>query len=263
MVLNEIHFIVKKLIVLLYLVFGLTSCVTQRKVEYLQDKEDVKTFREAEFPDYSLKSNDELFINISSLDEASANVFSNPGQSQGMGAGTIQPYGASLMSYSIDKDGFLLLPVIGKIMVKNKTLSDVSLILKDSLNNILSHPVVSVKLVNRYISILGEVNSPGHFPYSQDKLTIYDALGLAGDITEYGNRDYVTLVRNENGENSRVNLDLTKSSMLASEYYYMRPNDILYIKPLRNKFWGMRQFPFSVLFSTITTGLLIYEITRP
>lgn len=261
MILKEIYFLFKKLI-LLYIAIGLTSCVTQRKVEYLQDRENVKTFREAEFPDYRLKSNDELFINISSLDEAAANVFSNAGQTQGMGTGTIQPYGASLLSYSIDKDGFLLLPVIGKIMVKDKTLSDVSLILKDSLNHILSHPVVSVKLVNRYISILGEVNSPGHFPYSQDKLTIYDAIGLAGDITEYGNRDYVTLVRNENGENSRVNVDLTKSAILASEYYYMRPNDILYVKPLRNKFWGMRQFPFSVLFSTITTGLLIYEITR-
>ena len=262
MVLKEICFLVKKLIVLLFIAIILTSCVTQRKIEYLQDKEDVKTFREAEFPDYRLKSNDELFINISSLDEASANIFSNSGQTQGMGAGTIQPYGASLMSYSIDKDGFLLLPVIGKIMVKNRTLSDVSLILKDSLNNILSQPVVSVKLVNRYISILGEVNSPGHFPYSQDKLTIYDAIGLAGDITEYGNRDYVTLVRNDNGENSRINVDLTKSAMLSSEYYYMRPNDILYVKPLRNKFWGMRQFPFSILFSTLTTGLLIYEITR-
>jgi polysaccharide export outer membrane protein len=237
-----------------------TSCVTQRKVEYLQDQnKNVKTFKEAEFPDYKLKPNDELFIQISSLDEAAAKIFSEASQQQ---FGTIQPYGASLMSYSIDKDGYLLLPVIGRILVKDKTLTDVSLVLRDSLNHVLNQPIVSVKLVNRYVSILGEVSNPGHFPYSQDKLTIYDAIGLAGDITEYGNRGEVTLVRNQNGENLRINVNLTRSDILSSDYYNLRPNDIVYVKPLPNKFWGMRQFPFTVIFSTITTGLLIYNVAR-
>jgi polysaccharide export outer membrane protein len=70
------------------------------------------------------------------------------------------------------------------------------------------------------------------------------------------------LIRNENGENIRTTLDLTKSEMLASELYYLRPNDIVYVKPLRNKFWGIRQVPLSILFSTITTGLLIYNILK-
>ena len=170
----------------------LSSCVTQRKVEYLQDRnKNIKAFKEAEFPDYRLKPNDELYIQINSLDEAAANVFSNGKQDPYLGS--MQPYGASLLSYSIDKEGYLLLPVIGKILVKDKTLSEVSVILKDSLNHILNQPIVSVKLVNRYVSVLGEVKNPGHFPYSQDKLTIYDALGLAGDITDYGNRNKVIL----------------------------------------------------------------------
>jgi polysaccharide biosynthesis/export protein len=240
----------------------LSSCVTQRNVEYLQDKSrNIKAFDEAEFPDYKLKPNDELYIQINSLDEAAANVFSSSVQ-QSLYVGSMQPYGASLISHSIDKDGFLLLPVIGKILVKDKTLSEVAIILKDSLNHILNQPIVSVKLVNRYVSILGEVNNPGHIPYAQEKLSIYDALGLAGDITDFGNRNDVILVRNENGENIRIDVDLTRSDILASGYYYLRPNDIVYVKPLRNKFWGMRQFPFSVLFSTITTGLLIYNIIK-
>jgi polysaccharide export outer membrane protein len=240
----------------------LSSCVTQRRVEYLQDSsKNIKAFKEAEFPDYRLKPNDELYIQINSLDEAAANVFSNNRQESNY-VGSIQPYGASLMSYSIDKDGYLLLPVIGKILVKDKTLSEVSVILKDSLNHILNQPVVTVKLVNRYISVLGEVRNPGHFPYAQEKLTIYDALGLAGDITDYGNRNKVILIRNVNGENIRVNVDITKSDILASDYYNLRPNDIVYVKPLRNKFWGMRQFPFTILFSTLTTGLLIYNIFK-
>jgi polysaccharide export outer membrane protein len=116
--------------------------------------------------------------------------------------------------------------------------------------------------VNRYVSVLGEVRNPGHFPYSQDKLTIYDALGLAGDITDYGNRTKVMLIRNENGENLRINIDLTKSEILTSDYFFMRPNDIIYVVPLRKKFWGFNQFPFGLLLSAITTGLLIYTIVK-
>ena len=243
--------------------FLFSSCVTQRKVEYMQDRnKNINSFSEAEFPDYRLKSNDELFIKISSLDEGAANVFSSSG-SQSMGnSGTISPYSASLISYSIDKEGYLLLPIIGNVYVKDKTLSQVSLMLRDSLYHVLNQPIVSVKLVNRYVSVLGEVRSPGHFIYSQERLSIYDAIGLAGDITDYGNRNNIILVRNENGKNLRINIDLTKSEILTSDFYLLRPNDIVYIKPLKNKFWGMRQFPFSILFSTITTGLLIYNIFK-
>jgi polysaccharide export outer membrane protein len=152
--------------------------------------------------------------------------------------------------------------VIGNIFVKGKTLPEVSITIKDSLYHILNQPIVTVKLVNRYISVLGDVRSPGHYSFSQEKLSIYDAIGYAGDITDYGDRNHVILVRNENGQNIRANLDLTKSDILASDYYYLRPNDIVYVKPLRNKFWGMRQFPFSLIFSTITTGLLIYNIFK-
>lgn len=255
----------KYVITMFFIIFtGLfTSCVTQRNVEYLQDpSNDIKTFKEAEYPDYQLKPNDELFIQISSLDEAAASAFFNAGNQPSVYMGAITPYGASLISNAIDKEGFLLLPVIGKILVKDKTLTEVSLILKDSLNHILNQPLVSVKLVNRYVSILGEVRNPGHFPFAQDKLSVYDAIGLAGDVTDYGDRNKVILVRNENGENTRINLDLTKSDILSSDYYHLRPNDIVYVKPLRNKFWGMRQFPFTVLFSSITTGLLIYSAIR-
>jgi polysaccharide export outer membrane protein len=239
-----------------------SSCVTQRKVEYLQDSnKNIKPFKEAELPDYRLKPNDELYIQINSLDEAAANVFSNS-REESIYIGNIQPYGASLMSYSVDKSGFLLLPVIGKIHVEDKTLSQVGEILKDSLNHILNQPIVTVKLVNRYVSVLGEVRNPGHFPYAQDKITIYDALGLAGDITDYGNRNKVILIRNINGENIRINVDITKSDVLSSDYYNLRPNDIVYVKPLRNKFWGMRQFPFNVLLTTLTTAILFYSVVK-
>jgi polysaccharide export outer membrane protein len=251
------------LLVVAIFIMILTSCVTQRKVEYLQDKnKNFKAFDESEFSDYTLKPNDELFIRVNSLDEGAANVFTASQGQTSTPVGGMDPYGASLMSYSVDKEGYLLLPIIGEIPVSGKTLSQVSSVLVDSLYHILSQPVVSIKLVNRYITVLGEVNRPGHFSYSQEKLNVLDALGLAGDVTDYANRKDVIILRNENGKNYRVNLNLTKSDILSSGYYNLRPNDIVYIKPLRNKFWGMRQFPFTLIFSTITTGLLIYNVTR-
>lgn len=240
-----------------------SSCVSQREVEYLQDKDNrIKSFNEAPVQDYRLKPDDELYIQINSLDDAAANVFSGSGsQSSSISMG-LSPYGASLISYSIDKKGYVILPIIGNILVKDKTILQVTEILKDSLSSILNQPIVSVKLVNRYISVLGEVRNPGHFAYSQEKLTIYDALGLAGDITEYGNRGSVILARNEDGKNMRINLNLTKSDILASNYYYLRPNDILYVKPMKKKFWGMREFPFQIILTTISTALLIYTVVR-
>lgn len=251
------------LIVVLSMILALTGCVTQRDMEYLQTKDaNMVAYKDAEISDYKLKTNDELYITISSLDEAATNVFSNGANQSSMGLGSLQPYGASLMSYTINREGFLVLPIIGSISVKDKTLSQVSTLIKDSLTNVLNQPVVTVKLVNRYISVLGEVRTPGHFPYAQEKLTIYDALGLAGDMTTYSNRKEVLLARNENGKNNIIKVDLTSPEILESNYYYLRPNDMVYVKPLRKRFWGMNQFPFSILLSTISTFLVVYTVVK-
>ena len=140
-----------------------SSCISQRKLQYARDKnKDVKSFKEAELSDYRLKHNDELYIQVTSQDDAAASIFANSRQ-ESTYMGSIDPYGASLMSYSIDKEGYLLLPVIGKISAKDKTVAEVSLILKESLVNVLNQPVVTVKLVNRFVSVLGEVRTPGHY----------------------------------------------------------------------------------------------------
>jgi polysaccharide export outer membrane protein len=239
----------------------LQSCVTHRNLEYLKDKNNTfKTFNEASITDYRIKSKDELFIQISSIDEAAANIFAGSNVQQTYYMSSIDPYGASLISYTVDKEGFLVLPVIGRISVKDKTIIEVTELIKGLLNNILSQPVVTVKLVNRYVSVLGEVNNPGHYPYAQDKLTIFDAIGLAGDITIFGDRNAVVLTRNENGKNIRIIVDLSRSEILSSDYYYLRPNDLIYVKPMRKRFWGFDEFPYAVILSTITTGLLIYTI---
>lgn len=160
----------------------------------------------------------------------------------------------------IDKSGYIQFPVIGNILVEHRTVAEVTSILQDSLTHILSRPTVTVKLVNRYISVVGEVKNPGHFSYAQERLNIYEALSLAGDITVYGDRDEVILARNENGKNLRISIDLKSSNIMASEYYFIRPNDLIYVKPMRKRFWGMAQFPWGFVFGAISTGVVLYGV---
>jgi polysaccharide export outer membrane protein len=241
-------------LVILPLLFD--SCVTQRNLEYMRsDKSSPVEYKEAVYSDYMLKPNDALYINISSVDDAASNVFAQSTVQQ-----ALEPYGAYMNSYTVDQEGFVQLPIIGKINVSGKTTIEVSEMIKDSVANILSLPMVSVRLVNRYISILGEVNHPGHFIYSQDKFTIFNAIGLAGDIGKYGNRKEVILTRNENGKNIKIKIDLTRPDILSSPYYFVQPNDFIYVSPLRQRFWGISEFPFTIVFSIISTSLLIYTI---
>lgn len=255
----------KQLNLLLFLVTLLfqTACVTQQDVEYMQKLErSPKTFTEAEISDYKLKPFDELYIKVNSLDDPSANVFSTATGQQNTNSEVISPYSASLLAYTVNKDGYLQLPLIGNVFVKDKTISQVTLVLTDSLSHILSQPIVKVKLVNRYVSVLGYVKNPGHYTYSQEKLTIFDAIGLAGDMTIYGNRQDVVLTRNENGQNLIVKLDLTKPNILSSSYYYIRPSDLIYVKPLKKRIWGISEFPFGILLSSISLTLVIYSSVK-
>jgi len=239
--------------------FFFNSCITQRDLEYMKkDKHTPVVVNEAAFAEYKLQPSDALYIKISSLDDAASNVFAQSGGVQT----TLDPYSAYLSSYTVDQEGFVNLPVIGKIQASGKTTVQVTELIKDSVKNILSLPIITVKLVNQYVSVLGEVRNPGHYVYSQDKLTIFNALGLAGDIAPYGNREHVTLIRNENGKTIRVNFDLTNPKVLTSDYFYIQPNDLIYVKPMKKRIWGMETIPFALIFSTITTGLLIYTIIR-
>lgn len=239
-----------------------SSCVTMRDVVYFQGQDTISAvFRTAAPDEYEIKPDDELYLQVTSLDEPAQGVFSGNAQ-QMMNMGAAQPFGASLIAYRVDKDGYLHLPVVGRVKAGGRTAGDVEESIRESLGNILNQPVVSLKLVNRYVSVLGEVRNPGHFPYTQSRITLLDALGLAGDITDYGNRREIILTRNERGTNQLITLDLTKPDILASEYFYIRPNDIIYVKPSKKKFWSLQQVPFSVLLSAITTSLVFYSVFK-
>lgn len=238
------------------------SCVTHQDLVYMQGKYDeLQTYDDFDLPDYRLKPQDDLYIQINSLDDPSTNVFSVA--EPGGGGYNLTPYSAALLSYKITKEGYLQLPVIGNLIVAGKTTNEVQIMIQDSLENVLSKPTVTVKLANRFVTVLGEVNLPGHYSYSEEKLTIYQALGLAGDITDFGNRKEVSITRNEDTINKVVTVDLTDPGIASSEYLYVRPNDLIYVKPLRKRFWDLSTFPYTFLIAAISTGILVFTAIRP
>lgn len=183
--------------------------------------------------DYSVRiePGDELVITVTSENpQASAAFnlpFANPAGKDELLASTTPRQ----QTYVVDPKGDILFPMLGTISVQGLTVEQ----LRDKLTALISkdveNPLVSVSLVNYYIDILGEVASPGRKSVSSPRYTILDAIANAGDITQYGRRDNVLLIREENGKRSHVRLDLTSPDILSSPYYYLKQNDYIYVEP--------------------------------
>jgi len=163
----------------------------------------------------------------------------------------------TLVSYTVREDGYLNLPYAGEVRVEGLTLVEVSEKIEEVLSGFLNQPSVFVKFVNKNITVLGEVARPGRYTFSEKNINIFQALGMAGDITYYGNRNRVMIIREENDIISRNYVDLTKSSVYGSYYYFLKPNDIVYVQPLKRRRWGFRDFPFQLVLSASTTFVLI------
>jgi polysaccharide export outer membrane protein len=163
---------------------------------------------------------------------------------------------AYLNSFDVDDSGFVNLPLMGKILVKDLGISECQKAIQEKVNLYLKNALVIVKLLNFNITVLGEVTKPGTYKVYNNQVTILEALGLAGDLTMYGNRKQILLIRQNNPENT-ITIDLTDKKLLNSDYFYLQPNDVLYIKPNRSKLFGTNPFPFATVLSSITTLILV------
>ena len=251
-------FLYGKLMLLFVVIALLSSCVTQKQVKYLQkkQKEDTTTsFSNSRIADYKIQSNDNLYIKVYSMDEKTYLFFNK--QSQGSYA---NDYGSDAMiylnSYNVDDSGYISFPLIGKLFVRDLTLYQTKTLIETMVNEYLKETSVVVKMVNFKITVVGEVAKPGEIKVYQDKINIFEFLSLAGDLTEFADRGKVALIRQTKGVSTVVYLDLNSEKILTSEYYYLRPNDILYISPLGIKRWGFETFPWMTILTGISTIIL-------
>lgn len=214
-------------------VFSLWSCVPQKELVYLKSPQAIQGFSQAlpAYQPYLLQSGDNLYIRISGWDEKTFDFF-NPGTARQAQSGSAQE-NLYYSGYILDEEGYIILPVVGSIKVGGLTLDETRILIRKEVERYLKDAWIVVKLANFNVSVLGEVGTVGRINIYEDKPTVYDVIAMAGDITQYGNRRKVRLIRNYADSTKMFEIDLTRAEMLSDELLYMRPNDILYVEPLR------------------------------
>lgn len=238
------------------------SCVPQTKMKYLQDKEGVKPQSEFQTirPDYKLKPGDYINVRILSLDQKSNELFATiAGSAAGNNNMNITDQNLYLTSYLVNDSGYVDFPLLGHFYANGRTIADLQQALTKSVSEIIIGASVVVKLVMYNISILGEVKSPGKFQIYNNRINIFEAIAQAGDITAFGNRSKIQIIRTQGNKTDIVTVNLLSKDVLSSPFYYLQPNDIVYVEPLKEKSYAFETFPYGLVYSSI--GLVLVVLT--
>jgi len=254
-------FFIPLLLSLIWVVI-ITGCVSRKKTILFQNigKDSIVDVKLP--PDYLIQSGDVLDIRVQSLDKkASAFI---EGMSDVQNQNTLMQSEQNLFysGYEVSPFGAIHLPYIDSIKVVGLTTTQIARIVSDSLAPLVKDALVTVRLASFRVNVLGEVQSSGTFLFYHSHVTIFEALALAKP-TEYYNATNVVITR-QMGEN-RIKIDridLTSPKIISSPFYYLRPNDQIYIEPLKVKKYGFNVFPYALLLSTLSTVMLIYSILK-
>jgi len=245
---------VRKVITAIVLLLLAASCVPIRKTSYVQDDKSMRIqqidnmyFIEGQADDL-IRSSDELYIKVTSADE---------GQTAFNDASQDRMYDPSVISFTVDDEGFIKLPYVNRIKLSGMTLVQAAESMEKELSQYLYFPSVFVRFVNNKVTILGEVNNPGVYVFNYKSINILQAIGYAGDINIFGNRQKVLIVRDEGDYRSKYEVDLTSDVLLTSQNYMVKSNDIIYVEPLKSKKWGMDEFPYDLLFSLVSLSIVV------
>ena len=241
-------------ILLLLFVFTFSSCITNRDLEYIRSNKEIKKIKANKY-EYRLQIGDLISVQISTTTEQQHDFFNkeNTANSQLM----IQnPY---LYGYIVKEDGNLDLPSFGVVEAEGFTLRELENEIKNIAVSYFESPVVKLNIINFDITILGEVNNPGTFKIIDPEVNVLYALSLSGDMTQFGNRKRVKVIRNENETNRVFYVDLTKEGVLNNSDFMLHPHDIIYVAPLRKKFYAFNNITnfVSLSLSAVTLFLLI------
>jgi len=241
-------------ILLLLFVFTFSSCITNRDLEYIRSNKEIKKIKANKY-EYRLQIGDLISVQISTTTEQQHDFFNkeNTANSQLM----IQnPY---LYGYIVKEDGNLDLPSFGVVEAEGFTLRELENEIKNIAVSYFESPVVKLNIINFEITILGEVNNPGTFKIIDPEVNVLYALSLSGDMTQFGNRKRVKVIRNENEINRVFYVDLTKEGVLNNSDFMLQPHDIIYVAPLRKKFYAFNNITnfVSLSLSAVTLFLLI------
>ena len=249
-------------LLLIICVVVLSSCASRQEIVYFQDEpvtEEIKSLNQ-NF-EIRFKPDDLLTIDVSASDPEVAAPFNLPAVSYNTRS-IIQANGTlKMQTYLIDSNGNIEFPILGTIKLGGLTRSEANKTMKDLLLEHIKDPIVNIRLANFTITVLGEVNNPGTFTVLDERISLTEALGLAGDLTIYGKRDNVFLIREVDGQKRYAKFDLTSINVVNSPNYYLTQNDVIYVEPNNAK---VRQSSYNqnntVLISAVSTLATIIAI---
>ena len=238
------------------------GCVSQRQLPYLQNA-DYSVTKPVEVVNaravYHIQPNDVLSIRVQSA-QAEFNELFNISDTRAMiGA---DPGALFLTGYSVSLNGQINLPTVGAVSVLGLTIEQVQALVQQRVGQFVTGANVLVKLISFKLTVLGEVRNPGRYLIYNGQATVLEALGLAGDLTEFGNRQNVKLVRQTNQGSEVVLLDLTSAALLTSPYYYLLPNDALYVEPLKARTSRANLNNLGIVFGGISAIVLLLSYIR-
>jgi polysaccharide export outer membrane protein len=248
-----------------------TSCVSPKTIVYFQGDSSKYSSQEISQKYVPvIQPNDILSIVVGSLNAEANEVFNTPNlfttastNYSSNGGSKMQPLG-----YLVDYDGTIEIPLVGKVKIGGLRTTDAADTIRTQLMSYLKEPSVIVRNLNFKVSVLGEVKQPAVYVIPDEKITLPEVLSLAGDLTIYGNRSNVMIIREENGKREYARLDLTSREVFNSPYYYLHKNDVIYIEPVKSKMLDtdsrIRTVPLivSIVGGISTLGILILNLTR-
>jgi polysaccharide export outer membrane protein len=238
------------------------SCVPHKKLLILQgstQQDSVQRYKNDRSLSYLIQPGDNIYINVVSLDAKTAQMFNGGGSNSQYLNGDASIY---LNSYTVSEIGTIEFPLAGSIQVQNLTIEEVKAKLQTILDQYIKETVLVVKLVNFNVTILGEVMRPGQYKVYKTEINLLEAISMAGDLADFANRKEVTIVRQtKNGSETKV-VNLTSKEILSSPYYYLKPNDIIYVEPLKGKQFTFAEFPYAVVFSALSTLILMLNYIK-
>jgi polysaccharide biosynthesis/export protein len=225
----------------------------------LKSDEVVQYTQLHKFEAYKIRPFDLLLIKVNAFDGSSEDFLNREFKTENTYSSTIRynPSDLYFNSYSVDEAGFIHLPLIGDIAVDGLTAQQIKTKLDEAYLPYLKFASTSIKLSNSRVTVFGEVNDPGVYYLYNDKNTILDAISLAGDFTEFGNREKVKLIRLTEEGSETIYLNLNRSDFIYTQYYFIKPSDVIYIEPTKGKARDVSSRVVSVVLAAISVTVLV------
>jgi polysaccharide export outer membrane protein len=231
-----------RILLILSTLFYLSSCTSYKQFQYLQGNIDSTKYSQFKVPEQKIQKGDQISIAVFSDNAAASALFNNGGgiqqsaiPTQGNNASAAIGGGGGSV-YDVDQDGTIFFPQVGKLYVEGLTRDGLKALLDSKLKDkFLINPYYTIRFLNLKITVFGDVNSPGIYPLVRENTNIFEALTLAGDLTEYGKRDNILVIREKDGKRIFARIDLTQPDVFNSPYYYLQQNDMVFVDMRKSK----------------------------